>query len=193
MDIPKMEASIEEKKGRAKHILDTAVSEKRELSESENREYDTLYGEIAATRSFIDEAKNEELEELRAKIAETPSKPVVQTPKGNFADTLRNLRAEQTLIIPNPELRDWTSASGTDDLVQTDWYNEVVRIRNVNGQARESGMRVIRTNHTQNMPVFTTYGTAATKAEMTAYNESDASFNKVVMGALKVNCGLLAA
>lgn len=181
-DYQKLEGEIEEKRGRAKHIVDTAVAETREMTESERREYDTLYGEISATRGLIDQMKDQELDDLRKAISvETPK---VETAR-NMAQAFRTLGYDNTGL--NIEHRDWTTASGASATIAQEWHDMVLSVAFENSILRQLGADIFRTATTHNVPYLSAYGsgTAVIVNEMTAYTEDDPSISNLQIGAYK--------
>jgi HK97 family phage major capsid protein len=182
-DYTKYEDAIEEKRGRAKHLVDTAVTEKREMTESERREYDSLYGEISATRALVDEMKDQELDELRKKIdAEKADAP---KPTGSMSDEFRAMPTGET--YHDIEHRAWTTSSGASATLAQEWHDQMLSVAFEESIAFKSGIESFSTASTHNIPLMTAYGsgTAVIVSEGADYTKDDPTISNVQWGAYK--------
>ena len=186
-DYTKYEKNIEDWQARGKHLTDTAVAEKREMTDSEVREHEALYGKIAATRQVIEDLKEEELEKLR-NVIEAHEPPKVRD-KRSDSQFFRSMRHGEEHDLWTPEQRSWTTSGTTaaSGMLTEEWYSEVFKYLFEASIARQSGIRVITTSTTTSLPVMSAYGsaTAVPLATMTAYTQDDPTVTKVQLGAYK--------
>ncbi len=186
-DYTKYERMIEDKQGRAKHLTDTAVAEKREMTDSEVREHEALYGEISSLRAVVEDLKNEEITDLRERIdSQSHAEARFSEPRSD-GQFFRGMGEGEVRTIHGPESRAWSSASGASGMLSEEWHDSVLKYLFEASVARTSGMQVIRTSHTHNIPIMSAYGSAGAVivAENTAYTEDDPTVTRVQMGAYK--------
>ena len=186
-DYTKYERLIEDKQGRAKHLTDTAIGEGREMSDSEVREHEALYGEIGALRSVVEDLKNQEITDLRERIDASDRAESKFGDKRSDGEFFRSMQTGESRTLYGPESRAWSSASGASGMLSEEWHAQVLAYLFPASVARQSGMQVIRTSHTHNIPIMSAYGSAAAAivAENTAYTEDDPTVTRVQMGAYK--------
>ena len=171
MDIPKLEARIEEYRNAASQML---TDNPNGLDALQNAAFENLRGKIDETQAIVNSMRDEEIAHLRelTKPAEASvaSKSFRDMPRGVEFD-IKNALAEG-------------SGSGSY-LVPEEWHQSVEKYRFQRNALRGAGVRVIQTSSTHNIPILSALATAAVTGENTAYTASDPSIGQVILSAYK--------
>jgi HK97 family phage major capsid protein len=196
-----------------KELLDTAETEKRELTGEEQASFDAMNAELDELDKRRDElealeVRNRAADEARARIEKFGRPPEVdddELRKGAHVDELRRfLRGESRsfeldLTGASRELRVGhdgrleqrtltvgTAAAG-GDTVPTSFERELYRHLVESSAIRQTNVRVLTTSSGENLelPKTVSHGTATIKGEGTAIAGTDPSFGKVTLGAWK--------
>lgn len=176
----------------AKSLLDTAASEKRELTSEENEKYNRISADLDRRAQVIETLKADEERAMRAAEAtkglENQAKPIIEARVAqdkNDADAIRSL-ARGEIRSFDFERRDVTKGS-TGSPVPTSFYDQVIMLARTVGPMLETST-VLNTAGGENLqiPSLSAYSTGTVTSEGNAIGESDPTFNAfITLGAYK--------
>jgi HK97 family phage major capsid protein len=181
----------------AKELLDTAETEKRDLSGEEEAKYQALNADLdkidARVKDMADaEQRAKDADDAFASLLAKPQTQVRQAGEEN-TELRQFLRGERRAYDIRPEgkvnFRDLTKGTATagGNTVPTTFYNQLVaHLIEVSG-IMMAGPTVLNTatGESIEVPVTTAHSTAAITAEGNAISESDPAFAKRTLGAYK--------
>jgi HK97 family phage major capsid protein len=166
----------------AKHLLDTAAAENRDLTLEERETYDRINADLDDRAAVIESVKAAEERESRiAKSIEGMERVVRDAKKtGTDADVLRSLASGETRShLFGPEQRDVYSTS-TGAPVPTSFYDQVILLARYTGPMLDPNV----TTHLNTaggealqIPSLSSYSAGTAFAQGSAIGESDPVFN----------------
>jgi HK97 family phage major capsid protein len=173
----------------AKALLDSAASEKRDLSAEENQTYDRIMADLDQRAATIETIKAQAEREERAAEAmsgfEAQARPEVSVPSIDDAELIRSL-ARGEIRSHSFEKRDVLKSS-TGSPVPTSFYDQVIMLaRHVGPMLETSTILATAGGENLQIPSLSAYSTGTVSAEAAAIGESDPTFNSfVTLGAYK--------
>lgn len=175
----------------AKAILDSAASEKRDLTGEERESYDRTMAELATRADVIKtfKADEERSREIEAAAAAAPEVRTEARPAVTDEDRIRSLlRGEVRSLDFNPERRD-VAKSSTGAPVPTSFYDQVVQKFRYTGPMLDSSIVSLwNTTSGENLqvPVQNARPTGTLTTEAATFGESDPTFSAfVTLGSYK--------
>lgn len=171
----------------AKHLLDTAAAENRDLTAEEREKWDRLNADLDQRASVIESVQEAEKREERiAKAAEGIERVVRDVKKQTGdADVIRAMARgdiRSHLFGPDTEQRDvYTTSTGAP--VPTSFYDQVIMLARYTGPMLDAS--VVTHINTQGgeslqIPSLSTYSAGTAFAQGSAIGESDPVFNSFV-------------
>lgn len=171
----------------AKHLLDTAAAENRDLTAEEREKWDRLNADLDQRASVIESVQEAEKREERiAKAAEGIERVVRDVKKQTGdADVIRAMARgdiRSHLFGPDAEQRDvYTTSTGAP--VPTSFYDQVIMLARYTGPMLDAS--VVTHINTQGgeslqIPSLSTYSAGTAFAQGSAIGESDPVFNSFV-------------
>lgn len=164
----------------AKHLLDTAAAENRDLNAEESETYERISAELDQRAQVIEQLKKDEERAARldAVAAEVRAEEV-PAPEHNDAETIRSL-ARGEIRSATFEKRDITTATQGSP-VPTSFFDAVIlKARLVGPMMDPSVVTVLNTASGEDLqiPSLSAYSSSATvTAEGNAFSESDPTMN----------------
>jgi HK97 family phage major capsid protein len=171
----------------AKHLLDTAGAEKRDLTAEEQEKYDRISADLDTRGAIIEQLKADEERAARLDAAAAELR-TDEAPAGDDTDaeTIRAMARGEVRSF-NFEKRDvLTSTSGSP--VPTSFYDQVILKARLVGPMLDVPTQLNTTSgETIQVPSLSAYSSSATvTAQGANYSESDPTFNSFVnLGAFK--------
>jgi HK97 family phage major capsid protein len=171
----------------AKHLLDTAGAEKRDLTAEEQEKYDRISADLDTRGAIIEQLKADEERAARLDAAAAELR-TDEAPAGDDTDaeTIRAMGRGEVRSF-NFEKRDvLTSTSGSP--VPTSFYDQVILKARLVGPMLDVPTQLNTTSgETIQIPSLSAYSSSATvTAQGANYSESDPTFNSFVnLGAFK--------
>jgi HK97 family phage major capsid protein len=171
----------------AKHLLDTAGAEKRDLTAEEQEKYDRISADLDTRGAIIEQLKGDEERAARLDAAAAELR-TDEAPAGDDTDaeTIRAMARGEVRSF-NFEKRDvLTSTSGSP--VPTSFYDQVILKARLVGPMLDVPTQLNTTSgETIQVPSLSAYSSSATvTAQGANYSESDPTFNSFVnLGAFK--------
>lgn len=196
MNINELLKAKKDAKAKAETLLNAAISAKRDMTAEENTQYDALVAEVAKYDNLIAKASTVSGWEagldktngqaLRPVATNNPSKAEIfaSAEYKSAVDTYARLGLNGVTPDILAVLNEGTGSAGGYAVPQEFATQLVEKKQNINVMRQLAN--VITTASDRNIPVENSLGSAAWTAESGAYNESDASFNKVVLSAHKL-------
>ena len=168
----------------AKSLLDSAASEKRDLTAEENEKYARINADLDQRAQVIETIKADQDREARAleamKGLENQARPVADTRKDDSdVEAIRSL-ARGEIRSYDFEKRD-VSKGSTGSPVPTSFYNQVIDLARLVGPMLETST-ILNTASGENLqiPSLSAYSTGTVTSEGAAIGESDPVFNSFV-------------
>lgn len=168
----------------AKSLLDSAASEKRDLTAEENEKYARINADLDQRAQVIETIKADQDREARAleamKGLENQARPVADTRKNDSdVEAIRSL-ARGEIRSYDFEKRD-VSKGSTGSPVPTSFYNQVIDLARLVGPMLETST-ILNTAGGENLqiPSLATYSTGTVTSEGAIIGESDPVFNSFV-------------
>jgi HK97 family phage major capsid protein len=171
----------------AKHLLDTAGAEKRDLTAEEQEKYDRISADLDTRGAIIEQLKGDEERAARLDAAAAELR-TDEAPAGDDTDaeTIRAMARGEVRSF-NFEKRDvLTSSTGAP--VPTSFYDQVILKARLVGPMLDVPTQLNTTSgETIQIPSLSAYSSSATvTAQGANYSESDPTFNSFVnLGAFK--------
>ena len=190
----------------AKGLVDTAISEKRELDASEQEQYDRINKDIDGLRARIDrEVEQRQIDaDVEASLRNSGVNPA-GTPATDLSEQFRQLAKGEIRSIDMPAgdfgkalnvraLSKGTATAG-GNTVPTSFYDQLVEHMVESSGVLQLGPTVLNTTGGEQLdiPVTTSYGAAALVAEAGTIAQSDPAFAKRSLGAYKYGQLVLAS
>jgi HK97 family phage major capsid protein len=171
----------------AKHLLDTAGAEKRDLTAEEQEKYDRISADLDTRGAIIEQLKADEERAARLDAAAAELR-TDEAPAGDDTDaeTIRAM-ARGEVRSYNFEKRDVTTTS-TGAPVPTSFYDQVILKARLVGPMLDVPTQLNTTSgETIQVPSLSAYSSSATvTAQGANFSESDPTFNSFVnLGAFK--------
>ena len=171
----------------AKHLLDTAGAEKRDLTAEEQEKYDRISADLDTRGAIIEQLKADEERAARLDAAAAELR-TDEAPAGDDTDaeTIRAM-ARGEVRSYNFEKRDVTTSS-TGAPVPTSFYDQVILKARLVGPMLDVPTQLNTTSgETIQVPSLSAYSSSATvTAQGANFSESDPTFNSFVnLGAFK--------
>jgi HK97 family phage major capsid protein len=168
----------------AKSLLDSAASEKRDLTAEENEKYARINADLDQRAQVIETIKADQDREARAleamKGLENQARPVADTRKDDSdVEAIRSL-ARGEIRSYDFEKRD-VSKGSTGSPVPTSFYNQVIDLARLVGPMLETST-ILNTASGENLqiPSLSAYSTGTVTSEGSEIGESDPVFNSFV-------------
>ena len=168
----------------AKSLLDSAASEKRDLTAEENEKYARINADLDQRAQVIETIKADQDREARAleamKGLENQARPVADTRKNDSdVEAIRSL-ARGEIRSYDFERRD-VSKGSTGSPVPTSFYNQVIDLARLVGPMLETST-ILNTAGGENLqiPSLSSYSTGTVTSEGAIIGESDPVFNSFV-------------
>lgn len=171
----------------AKHLLDTAAAENRDLTAEEREKWDRLNADLDQRASVIESVQEAEKREERiAKAAEGIERVVRDVKKQTGdADVIRAMARgdiRSHLFGPDTEQRDvYTTSTGAP--VPTSFYDQVIMLARYTGPMLDANVTThINTQGGESLqiPSLSAYSAGTAFAQGSAIGESDVVFNSFV-------------
>ena len=171
----------------AKHLLDTAGAEKRDLTAEEQEKYDRISADLDTRGAIIEQLKADEERAARLDAAAAELR-TDEAPAGDDTDaeTIRAMARGEVRSF-NFEKRDVTTTS-TGAPVPTSFYDQVILKARLVGPMLDVPTQLNTTSgETIQVPSLSAYSSSATvTAQGANFSESDPTFNSFVnLGAFK--------
>ena len=171
----------------AKHLLDTAGAEKRDLTAEEQEKYDRISADLDTRGAIIEQLKADEERAARLDAAAAELR-TDEAPAGDDTDaeTIRAMARGEVRSF-NFEKRDVTTTS-TGAPVPTSFYDQVILKARLVGPMLDVPTQMNTTSgETIQVPSLSAYSSSATvTAQGANFSESDPTFNSFVnLGAFK--------
>ena len=171
----------------AKHLLDTAGAEKRDLTAEEQEKYDRISADLDTRGAIIEQLKADEERAARLDAAAAELR-TDEAPAGDDTDaeTIRAMARGEVRSF-NFEKRDVTTSS-TGAPVPTSFYDQVILKARLVGPMLDVPTQLNTTSgETIQVPSLSAYSSSATvTAQGANFSESDPTFNSFVnLGAFK--------
>ena len=171
----------------AKHLLDTAGAEKRDLTAEEQEKYDRISSDLDTRGAIIEQLKADEERAARLDAAAAELR-TDEAPAGDDTDaeTIRAMARGEVRSF-NFEKRDVTTSS-TGAPVPTSFYDQVILKARLVGPMLDVPTQMNTTSgETIQVPSLSAYSSSATvTAQGANFSESDPTFNSFVnLGAFK--------
>ena len=170
----------------AKHLLDTAAAENRDLTAEEREKWDRLNADLDQRASVIESVQEAEKREERiAKAAEGIERVAFESKKNTDADIIRAMARgdiRSHLFGPDAEQRDvYTTSTGSP--VPTSFYEQLILLARYTGPMMDSTVvSHINTSGGEalQVPSVSAYSAGTAFAQGSAIGESDPVFNSFV-------------
>ena len=169
----------------AKHLLDTAAAENRDLTVEEREQYDRINADLDERAALIEKVKADEKREERIGKAIEGMERVVRDAKANGtdADVLRAMaKGDIRSHLFGPETRDVYSTS-TGAPVPTSFYDQVILLARYTGPMLDPAVTSHITTaggEALQIPSLASYSAGTAFAQGSAIGESDTVFNSFV-------------
>lgn len=169
----------------AKHLLDTAAAENRDLTAEERETYDRINADLDERAALIEKVREDAKREERIGKAIEGIERVVRDTKttGTDADVLRSMATgEIRSHLFTPEQRDVYSTS-TGAPVPTSFYDQVIMLARYTGPMLDPNVTThINTagGEALQIPSLASYSAGTAFAQGSAIGESDTVFNSFV-------------
>jgi HK97 family phage major capsid protein len=169
----------------AKHLLDTAAAENRDLTLEEREQYDRINADLDERAALIEKVKADEKREERIGKAIEGMERVVRDAKANGtdADVLRAMaKGDIRSHLFGPETRDVYSTS-TGAPVPTSFYDQVILLARYTGPMLDPAVTSHITTaggEALQIPSLASYSAGTAFAQGSAIGESDTIFNSFV-------------
>ncbi|MEE2568599.1 phage major capsid protein [Pseudarthrobacter sp. J64] len=201
MSVAMAQLLIEQRKNlesQAREIIDTAETEKRELTAEENVKFDKISADMTSLRSRSDqlvqfESDAKAAEEALRKAGHDGKQEQRQAEAGDVEAQLRKLvsgELRKMELKASPEelraLSKGTAAAG-GNTVPTTFYGQLIEHMTESAALINAGATVLTTTSGENidLPVTTSHGTAALVTEGGTIGGTDPAFGKRTLGAFK--------
>jgi HK97 family phage major capsid protein len=174
----------------AKHLLDTAAAENRDLSAEEQESYDRISGELDQRAAVIEQLKKDEERAARLDAAAAEVRVAEPTPENPEGDVLRRLITGEIRSAEfGPAERRDVLTSSTGAPVPTSFFDQILlKARLVGPMLNTSTVITTAGGENLQIPSLSAYSTGTVISQGGTIAESDPTFNTfTTLGAYKVS------